>query len=480
MSETVEHGILKVKDLLALPSLTIPAYQRPYKWTKRHITQLFDDINVHQGKTAYRLGTIVFHHEQHMELGELQNIVDGQQRTLTLMLAVQAIIECRANGLKRQDVKNILAEIKTPLEKFMAMAEFDSDISKYNLRENYLELKRLVSRQDEFKEEHIHFLLNQCEVVTFTLHDVSEAFQFFDSQNARGRDLDPHDLLKAYHLREFSEAESKVKADSVEHWEGLPTKELTKLFATYLFRIRQWARGHSARYFSKDDVHLFKGVNFDRVGHYPYVKSLRIAHHYVDEYNQHYQRKVDDQKMDFPFHLDQQIINGRRFFQMAAHYHQQVTHIVRGEHHQPAHIGGSVLIGTASDILTILNDGDLYPARKRTGDRYVRTMFDCALIYYIDKFGYADISRAIEKIFIWAYSLRIKQKSLQLATMDNHVLQQNVFVLIKEATQPSDFFSLQLDTVKSGENNNNDKDIAKAERDPLVKLFKKMNYYEQN
>lgn len=34
--------------------------------------------------------------------------------------------------------------------------------------------------------------------------DISEAFQFFDSQNARGKALYPHDLLKAYHLREMA------------------------------------------------------------------------------------------------------------------------------------------------------------------------------------------------------------------------------------------------------------------------------------
>ena len=37
-------------------------------------------------------------------------------------------------------------------------------------------------------------------MVEVVLQDISEAFQFFDSQNARGKDLEPHDLLKAYHL----------------------------------------------------------------------------------------------------------------------------------------------------------------------------------------------------------------------------------------------------------------------------------------
>ena len=49
-------------------------------------------------------------------------------------------------------------------------------------------------------------------------------------------------------------------------------------------------------------------------------------------------------------------------------------------------------------------------------------MFDCALIFYIDKFGSQGLSLAIEKCFIWAYRCRIRQQVVQLATMDNYVL----------------------------------------------------------
>ena len=132
---------------------------------------------------------------------------------------------------------------------------------------------------------------------------------------------------------------------------------------------------------------LFKGVNLDRLGHFPYVESLRIAHHFVDDYNRQYQRKIDGQKMAFPFHLDQMVINGRRFFEMAEHYQRQVSAIIEGEHalkaEKPAMILGEVLGKQASRIIQTLN---CYPRRTRTGDQYVRSMFDCALIFYIDKF----------------------------------------------------------------------------------------------
>ena len=90
-----------------------------------------------------------------------------------------------------------------------------------------------------------------------------------------------------------------------------------------------------------------------------------------------------------------------------------------------------------------------YKASTRFGDRYVRVMFDCLLIYYIDKFDHADISRAIEKIFVWAYSLRLKMQVVQLASMDNHVLENNLFKLIKEATRPADFINCTLPVLGS-------------------------------
>lgn len=472
LGKDIDKGILKVSELLQLRGLTIPAYQRPYKWTGRNINQLLQDIQVHNKQSAYRLGTLVFHRDKDDK--NCLNIVDGQQRTLTLVLVVHAIIQERGEGLERQDLANQLKALKKFLDDFMKSQQFDSKISQRNLHQNYLEIKRQVCRS-EFTEDSIDFLLNHCEVVTFTLNDISEAFQLFDSQNARGRDLEPHDLLKAYHLREFSEHEQSLKASSVAAWEALESDKLAALFAEYLYRIRRWALGHSARYFGKNQVGLFKGVNIDNVAHFPYVESLRISHHYVDDYNRQYHREVDGQNRSFPFHLDQMIINGRRFFEMAAHYQNQVEVIVSAEHgDHPVHFSGATLTTQAQKILQLLNS---YSTRHRTGDKYVRAIFDCALIFYIDKFDTAELSSAIEKIFIWAYRLRIKQQAVQLATMDNHVLAHNLFRLIKDATLPSDVLTIPLGTLTDADNKNNNRKGNAAE-DSLVKLFKEMNYYE--
>lgn len=448
--------IISVRELLMDSSLAIPQYQRPYKWTGRNINQLLSDVAVHKDKSSYRLGTIVFH-----EHDGLKDIVDGQQRTISLLLAARALIVRRkAKELDRKDLREQLGE----LEQRMVDPSFESEISKNNIHNNYLEVYRIVSRSD-FTEEHIDFLLNKCHVVTVALNDVSEAFQFFDSQNARGRDLEPHDLLKAYHLREFSATDEALKVKTVARWENSNTEELAALFSHYLYRIRNWSRGASARYFGKNDTDLFKGVNIETIDSYPYVEQLRIAHHFVNHYNAQYERKIDGRPMDFPFHLDQIIINGRRFFEMTTHYQEKVQHI-RDESQGRGLEANVELDGYAGKILETINS---YPARDRTGDGYARTIFDCLLIYYVDKFGHAEISRAIEKIFIWAYSLRLQMQVVQLASMDNHVLENNLFVQIKQATRPADFINLSLPVIK-------EKKSTRTEE--IETLFRDMKYYE--
>ena len=463
--DQLKTGIWSLKKLLlSLDQLVIPDYQRPYKWTEKNLNALVNDIQEHKDKSAYRLGTIVLHRNPMSDNYKNIDIVDGQQRTITLMLLVRAAIQEQKLDLKRDGLKIDLFEISKAINGFMRRQEFNSDISHYNIYQNFNEAKRIVSLQ--FSEQDIDFLLNNCQVAVFILDDVSEAFQFFDSQNARGRDLEPHDLLKAYHLREFSAQEQQVKAETVAHWESLDSEHLANLFSNYLFRIRLWSRGKSARYFNKDHAYLFKGIHLEQASQHPYLEPLRIAHYFIDDYNAQYQRQIDRQKMSFPFQLDQIIINGRRFFEMVEYYEKQISNVVdHQDRSEQNSIFGTTLQDRANRIIKRLNE--FHRASHRSGDRYVRTLFDCALIFYIDKFATDRLSEAIEKIFIWAYHCRIRQYSVQLATIDNYVREKNIFSLLKYAQSPNELLGWSLPIVDKQEGTN---------VEPLVKLFKELNY----
>ena len=445
----LQTSVVSVGQLLQYRQLAIPVYQRPYKWTQKNVMQLIKDVYTFRTKSAYRFGTIVIHDD-----GKRLNIVDGQQRIITLLLILQAIITHHKSNIKNPELKNLLQTLETN----MFTPAFSNDISVANISSNYQVVEREVIT---FDEDLIIFLLNRCEVIQFVLNDVSEAFQFFDAQNARGRDLEPHDLLKAFHLREFSEKDEPQKTEIVDAWESMQTDELSGLFADFLFRVKNWSRLQSARYFTKGEIELFKGVNIDRLDAFAYALPLRIAHRFVDNYNGNFERQVDMQHMPYPFQLDQTIINGRRFFEMVSYYKK--TYDIYKENTDTLH---AALNDISISIINALNN---YEGRHRIGDTYVRMLFDCTLLFYIDRFGYNDINKAVEKIFIWAYSIRLNYQNVQLASVDNYVLEElNFFRIIKDATTPNDFFALNIPSVEKN---------YSTKTGDIENLFKTLRYY---
>src|SRR5690606_23789935 len=131
-------------------------------------------------------------------------------------------------------------------------------------------------------EEYIDILLSKCEFVIVELSKLSEAFQFFDSQNSRGLDLHPHDLLKAYHLREFDPSEAPLKAQAVQQWEQRKEKEVHRIFSHLLYPIRQWTKGKKAFTFGKEQIDGFKGLSLHQEDRFPLSQSYRILHSMVD------------------------------------------------------------------------------------------------------------------------------------------------------------------------------------------------------
>ncbi|WP_261871067.1 hypothetical protein [Psychrobacter sp. JCM 18901] len=143
-------------------------------------------------------------------------------------------------------------------------------------------------------------------------------FSFFDSQNSRGKELYPHDLLKAFHLREFSAYDKRlnpnIKAQTVAHWESLADDELHRLFNQHLFRIKRWIDHKPARNFTSRHVDIFKGVSLHKQNLPHYAKAMMITHHFIDDYNSNMQRHIDAQAMNYPFQLDQKNNQRSSFF----------------------------------------------------------------------------------------------------------------------------------------------------------------------
>jgi hypothetical protein len=425
----IDKKITTLKEVLALP-LMIPPYQRPYKWTEIHVNQLVDDILHHMriGKSRYRLGTIVLHQEN-----STLNIVDGQQRLLSLSIFCH-YLQVELNVNSQVDI-NLLKELFQP-------------ISLENLQHNAVHIKRKIDVLGIDEKSMLReFFLEKCELVCVTLNNISEAFQFFDSQNSRGKSLETYDLLKAFHLREMAHDSEDEVNRCVERWEKRATHQsaserdnlpkLSTIINDVLFPIRRWTRGEAAIEFTNADVRVFKGVNF-KDHHYPHITPLRAIEHTVVSINVDLLRVWDWQAMEgYPYQSTQVLHNGKRFFDYVEHY---------------AGLYNKLFIDEHEHLRTILTVLDSYKGRHRTGDIYVKKLFFCAVMFYYDKFGEHGFERTVLLCFQWSYRLRLVQSRVQIESINNHAISPlGLLRCISHAIYPSEVLNFLISPVEKVE-----------------------------
>ena len=423
-----EARILSVEELLKL-DLVIPSYQRPYKWTEKNIRELILDIQkgIEDAKKypnfKYRVGTVILYQENDTKPYE---IVDGQQRILSFLL------------LKLCLSPNFTCSLLS--------AKFSDKVTLGNLHSNSDRIREWCSSVDVGVKEAFDKALSEVlEVVVLTVNERSEAFQLFDSQNTRGRELYPHDLLKAYHLREIHDKYDMQRA--VLKWESKDPKAIRELFDNYLFPLWNWSKRRKSSRFTAAEIDLYKGI--EESSGYTYARRANKAMPY--------------------FLLSEPLISGGDFFEMVDHY-MQMLHSIKLElidNPDFARIK-ELLIDDKSKVGQIKTPADLDKACKSssTGMNHARNLFFCALLCYYDRFHNFDLM-AVKKLFTWAMMLRVDMNHLGfdsvnryaigLGDNDKYTNSEPVISLISSARRHTEISGMPL-TVKRG----NDK--AEAEK----------------
>lgn len=416
--------------VLKLPysSFRIPEYQRSYRWTPINVNQIISDISTFKSRSAYRLGTLVLHNS---------DIVDGQQRLVTLSLIIAELQ--RISGISdNPSYKGIFNSANA----FLKRTSYSDSEARNNV---LLNIAAIRDRREDLDAEFANALFNKCYFTIVRLPSIPEAFQFFDSQNARGKDLAPHDLLKAFHLREIgseTEIEREQMEPIIDKWQGIDSNRLIKLFLC-LFRVRQWSKGNSARTFKKSDVGSFKGINIKNNGTiYPSYLQAYYLSLLLSTYQNADQSQVLSEN-EFPFQLDREIFNGKHFFKMILHYLTLLDDIQNEDSWIYSECDNSTC-RSAKDVIHRIND---YDQAYRIGDSYSRDLFDALLLYYVDKFGKCSIDKAVGKIFAHVYGLRLASTRVSVATIDNAAIESgNMFKVIRDAAKPEDFLNVYFTT----------------------------------
>ena len=380
-----EARILSVEELLKL-DLVIPSYQRPYKWTEKNIRELILDIQKgiedanKYPNFKYRVGTVILHANTEEEK-PTYDIVDGQQRILSFLLLKQCLNPDFACSL--------------------LSATFSDKVTLGNLHSNSDRIREWCSSVDDGVKDAFDKALSEVlEVVVLTVNELSEAFQLFDSQNTRGRELYPHDLLKAYHLREIHDKYDMQRA--VLKWESKDPKAIRELFDNYLFPLWNWSKRRKSSRFTATEIDLYKGI--EESSGYTYARRANKAMPY--------------------FLLSEPLISGGDFFEMVDHY-MQMLHSIKLElidNPDFARIK-ELLIDDKSKVAQIKTPVDLDKACKSssTGMNHARNLFFCALLCYYDRFHNFDLM-AVKKLFTWAMMLRVDMNHLGFDSVNRYAI----------------------------------------------------------
>lgn len=416
--------IKSINELLKM-EIDIPDYQRPYKWTIQNIEELLGDIStaineagLYRTPFKYRVGTIILHENEH----GIFDVVDGQQRIISLLLIKQCIE----------------TEVKCPISK----KKFFNKITQTNIHDNYMFIREWFSlKNKDDKKNFIRAFDEILEVVVISVEKVSEAFQLFDSQNTRGKSLDPHDLLKAYHLREMKKYPYEME-HAVTKWESKDTNQIRELFDLFLFPVWNWSRGLKSKPFTAKEIDTYKGIPESST--YSYARRASKA---------------------MPcFQITETFISGNDFFEMVDHYlyliHDIKTEIFSNQDF--AEIKSIICNGKEVSSIKEMDSVKYGSA----GFVYARNLFYCALLCYYDKFHNFD-EMAVKKLFTWAFMIRVDMENLGFDSINKYAIGNDdnsrytnavaMFSKISFARLHNEISSLQIKIKRDPDRANHDK-----------------------
>lgn len=264
----------RIYDLFSRKIYAIPRNQRRYVWVKTNWQELFNDILYRESKKDYShfIGSIV------LKKGEIKDgiptftIIDGQQRIMTISIFLVSImylmkkydkmddfdgtkpyvittnernkkivvLDAENNSSYERIVKQLLVETPESLKdktvsSFLEKSSNSSDKNVIAAFKFFItEIEKYIS-DDNGKIVFLRNAIRDIEFINITATSEEDSYTIFEILNARGLDLEDHELLKNYIMR-YIEPEStrdKAKQEWREIEEKLGNTNLKKFIRHY-------------------------------------------------------------------------------------------------------------------------------------------------------------------------------------------------------------------------------------------------------
>ena len=251
MQERIENS-LTLEDVLSNKKYSVNYYQREYRWGRKQIEQLIEDLtgafedsndrikaeeldDVEQFDYYY-MGTIIVTGSQ-----DIKSIIDGQQRltSMTLLLIALNNLHKKYPGtMGFQSIDTLIFSSRMNKRSFNINVEewapclnslfFDSDFNSSNATESVQNICNRYNDIIELLEEYFGdngdlislfacWLVYKIIFIKITTPSEQDAHKVFVSMNDRGLSLNTSEMLKGYLLSEIKDDDERNAANTVRY-----------------------------------------------------------------------------------------------------------------------------------------------------------------------------------------------------------------------------------------------------------------------
>ena len=280
-----------IRTLLGGAKFAIDYYQREYRWEKKQVIELIDDLiekfleSHMQGNNraevenygCYFLGSIIVSDRDGQKL-----IIDGQQRLTSLTLLLIYIYSHIEDDIQKGQLSDLVFSQRFGRRSFnLDIPERDECMNAlfsggtFYVDEQSESVANIVSRyqdietyfppvlEDEALPYFADWLIENVYLVEITTYSDADAYTIFETMNDRGLSLRPTDMLKGYLLAKIADSNQRNAVGRI--WQNR-TYELRKLGKEAdADAIKSWLRSQYAETIREHKRGADPG-DFDRIG----------------------------------------------------------------------------------------------------------------------------------------------------------------------------------------------------------------------
>lgn len=282
--EKIDGKEKSLRDLLQSKKYTLHYYQREYRWQRKHVQEMIEDLTA-EFLTNYRpehkredvkkygmyfMGSIVL-------AGDENAIIDGQQRLSSLTLLLMYLNNRQAYNIIdpmifSESFGTKSFNINVPERKACMTAIYENKLNIFDLTNASESVKNLCARYKDIQEifpsiitdEMIPYFCDWLAEKVFFMQILAateqDAHKIFVTMNDRGLSLTPTEMLKGYLLSEIKDNTTREKMNFLCKAEVLALDKDTENF------IKAWLRAQYA-----------EGEDFETIGG-TFHKWIRDSH----------------------------------------------------------------------------------------------------------------------------------------------------------------------------------------------------------